>query len=335
MKVVFFEVEDWEKELLRPELLSGFEVEMTEHPLSAETTSMAINAEVVSTFINSPVGKEVIDRLPATKLIATRSTGFDHIDVKYANEKGIVVANVPAYGENTVAEQAFGLILTLSHKLYPSIQRTKHGHFYPDVSLQGFDLKGKTLGIIGTGRIGSYVAKMGWGFSMALLGYDIVKNPDLVEKYGLKYVDLDTLLASSDVITIHAPYLPSTHHMINRKNIGKIKKGAILINTARGAIVETEALVDALDSGILAGAGLDVLEEEGLIREDHPVLYRHLTQSQLKVALEDHILLEHEKVVVTPHNAFNTKEGVSRIINTTVQNIKGFAVGAPVNVVTI
>jgi D-lactate dehydrogenase len=308
---------------------------MIEHALSAETADRAKDAEVVSTFINSPVGKEVLDRLPNLRLIATRSTGFDHIDVKYANEKGITVANVPAYGENTVAEQAMGLILTLSRKLHESIRRTKHGHFYPDASLQGFDLKGKTLGVIGTGRIGSYVAKMGWGFSMNLLGYDIVQNPELVEKYGLRYVDLDALLSGSDVITIHAPYLPSTHHMINRKNIDKIKKGAILINTARGAIVETQALVDALDSGILAGAGLDVLEEEGLIREDHPVLYRHLTQEQLKVALEDHILLEHEKVVVTPHNAFNTKEGVQRIIDTTVKNIKVFSEGAPVNVVQI
>ena len=200
--------------------------------------------------------------------------------------------------------------------------------------MRGFDLKGKTLGIVGTGHIGLHVARIANGFEMNVLAFDVAENKKLAKKLEFKYVSLEDLLKNSDIITLHVPYNKNTHHLINSQNINLIKKGAYLINTARGGIIETNALVKALDSGILTGAGLDVLEEECFIKEERQLLTKQFPETcNIKTMLQNHVLMQRENVIITPHNAFNSKEALERILATTVENIKGFAGGKAVNMV--
>jgi D-lactate dehydrogenase len=321
MKVVYIAKEAWEEEYIKNKF-AGFELVA---PGDAE-------AEVLSVFVNHPVNAAELDAYPKLKLIATRSTGFDHIDLAEAKKRGIAVASVPSYGVNTVAEFAFALILALSRRVCEAAARVKGGSF-SQAGLTGFDLAGKTLGIIGCGRIGQHTARMARGFDMQVLVSDAHQDQTLAQEIGFTYVELPALLAQSDVISIHAPYLPATHHLINLQNISQIKKGAYLINTARGAVVETAALVAALEGGILAGAGLDVLEEEGDMQDEmHLLAHGHPKQEELEVILENHYLMSHPRVLVTPHVAFDTREAIERIINTTVGNIIAFAAGAPTNI---
>jgi D-lactate dehydrogenase len=191
--------------------------------------------------------------------------------------------------------------------------------------LQGFDLKGKTIGVVGLGNIGRHVARIANGFEMKVIAFDVFANKKLEKRLGVKFVGFDYLLANSDVITLHVPYNKQTHHLINKKNIGKIKRGAVLINTARGALIETSALLKALDSGILSAVGLDVLEEEMLIKEEKQLLSSKLPKKhRLEVVLQNHILLGKENVLITPHNAFNSIEAIERIAKTTMENIQKF-----------
>jgi len=279
------------------------------------------------------VNAQIIARLPKLKLITTRSTGFDHIDLKETSKKKIAVCNVPYYGENTVAEHTFALILALSRNVHKSYLRTLRNDFSID-GLQGFDLKDKTLGVIGGGNIGLHVIRIAKGFGMDVVVYDTHKNTFLAEVLGFKYVDdLDKLLGQSDIITLHLPENKHTHHLINRRNIHKIKKGAILINTARGGVVETEALIEALEKEILSGAGLDVLEGEELIKEEKQLLYEHKHPRKIGALIRDHILIDKDNVVFTPHIAFYSKEALQRIIETTGENILDFEKGEVKNVV--
>jgi D-lactate dehydrogenase len=273
-------------------------------------------------------------RFPSLKLIATRSTGYDHIDLAAAKARGISVANVPFYGENTVAEFAFALILSLSRRIPEAREHTTRGSFSP-TGLRGFDLAGKTLGVVGVGHIGAHMIRMAQGFDMKVVGFDPYPNAELAHTLNFTYASLTDLLAASDVITLHVPYNEHTHHLINKGNISAVKKGAYLINTARGAVVETEALVEALRSGTLAGAGLDVLEEEGDMADEMKLLTSpHPKEEELKIALENHYLITHPRVIVTPHCAFNTAEAVRRILDTTISNIDAFGKSAPTNLVS-
>lgn len=291
---------------------------------------------ILSTFIQSRVDKKVIDALPALRFITTRSTGFDHIDVEYARSKGIAVSNVPTYGENTVAEHTFALILSIARNLKKAHFKASEGDFSIK-ELMGFDLKGKTLGVVGTGHIGLRVIKMAVGFSMKVLAFDPHPNQFLAEALGFSFTDFEDLLKNSDIITLHAPYSKKTHHMINADNINLIKKGAILINTARGGLVDTLALTKALDAGTLSGAGLDVLESEEIILEDRQILMRkkkeYYNPEKLQLALRNALLLQRENVVFTPHIGFYSKEALQRILDVTVYNIKGYIGGNPVNTV--
>lgn len=279
----------------------------------------AANFDIAGVFMDSPVSAEVIAGLPELKFIATASTGFDHIDLAAAAARGIPVSSVPGYGENTVAEFSFALILALSRKIVEADMRVRDEHRFATDGLCGFDLEGKTLGVVGTGRIGKHVIRAGKGFGMNIVAYDVYHDDAFAGEMGFPYLALEDLLAQSDVVTIHTPYLPSTHHLINSGNIGRMKKGAYLINTARGAIVETAAVVGALKSGRLGGAGLDVLEEEVAMKE-----------GDMSVDAE---LIGMPNVIVTPHNAFNTNEAFLRILDTTIDNIVAFVNGAPANVV--
>ena len=282
-------------------------------------TGDAAKFDIAGVFMDSPVDATVIAALPELKFITTLSTGFDHIDLAAAAARGIPISSVPAYGENTVAEFAFALILALSRKIVPANERVREEKKFTTDGLTGFDLSGKTIGVVGTGRIGKHAVKMAKGFNMKVVAYDVFHDDAFAKEMDFPYLSLEDLLAQSDVITIHAPYLPSTHHLINANNVGLIKKGAILVNTARGAIVETPALISALKNGTLAGAGLDVLEEEAAMKA-----------GDMGVEAE---LIAMPNVVITPHNAFNTNEAFLRILDTTIDNIVAFVNGAPTNIV--
>jgi len=241
---------------------------------------------------------------------------------------------VPGYGDNTVAEFTFGLILNLTRKLYQSIDQIKETGSFSLTGLRGVDIKGKTIGIVGTGRIGREVVRIAKGFGMDILAYDPRPDAAFAQETRFSYVTLDELFSRSDIVSLHCPYNNDTHHLINKTNIGKIKKGAYLVNTARGPIVETEALVEALQKGILAGAGLDVLEEEGETKDELTILaLGHPQQEELKTMLENHILMRMPNVLVSPHNAFNSKEALERILTMTLSNIKSYLSGKPENVV--
>ena len=331
MKVAFFEVEDWERERLRRGL-PGDELVFYEKPLDETLAAQVADAEVVSVFIHSQVSRRIVEALPQLRLVATRSTGYDHVDIQACRERGILVANVPYYGENTVAEHTFGLILTLSHNILKAYLRTTRGDFSLR-GLEGFDLKGKTIGVVGAGSIGLHVIRIAKGFGMEALAYDVKQNRLIAEVLGFQYAPLDELLSRADVITLHAPYTPATHHLINRETLAKAKPGALLINTARGGLVDTDALLWALDEGIIGGAGLDVLEGEELIVEERQLLDQPQAEDKLRMLLRHHILLRRDNVVITPHTAFYSREALLRIVDTTIDNIRSFAAGSPQNLV--
>ncbi|GBD38801.1 D-lactate dehydrogenase [bacterium HR37] len=330
-KITFFEIQGWEKRYLKNRLKSCV-LEFSGERLSLENVKEAKDSDIISVFIYSKIDREVIKRLPKLKLIVTRSTGFDHIDIRECKRRGITVCNVPSYGENTVAEHTFALILALSRNVHKSYVRSLRKDFSTE-GLRGFDLKGKTIGVIGAGHIGLHVIRIAKGFGMDVLVYDIKQNPFLAEVLGFKYVSFEKLLRSSDIITLHVPYNRHTHHMINRDNIGIMKKGAILINTSRGGVVSTEALIEGLDKGILSGVGLDVIEGEELIKEEKQLLYDQKNIRILANLVRDHILLSRDNVVFTPHIAFYSKEALERILEITVENILAFLLDNPKNVV--
>lgn len=337
MKVFFFSIKPWEKEYLENKIKSQIlpiEAEYFENSLDKDTLLEDRNTEIISVFVGSQVDQSVINSFPNLKLITTRSTGYDHVDTEYAKTKNIPTAYVPAYGENTVAEFAFALILALSRKIYLSVDQIRESGSFAQDNLQGFDLKGKTLGVVGTGRIGKHLIKMAKGFDMNIVAYDPFPDENYKIEMGYQYLSLEELLKTSDVVSIHVPYMKETHHLLNSQNIPLMKKGALLINTARGPIVETESLVTALKSGQLGGAGLDVLEEENITSGEADFIKGgHPEEHNLKTVLANHVLIDMPNVLVTPHNAFNTKEALQRILDTTLENIRGIIDGNPKNLV--
>lgn len=332
LKIGFFEIEKWEIDYLKSNL-KKFDLIFFKEKLNFKNLKKIIEIDILSPFIYSKIDKKVIDSLKSLKYITTRSTGFDHIDVKYCKNKNVLVSNVPTYGENTVAEHTFALILALAKKLYLSISRTKEGNFSLK-NLRVFDLKGKTLGVIGVGNIGRNVIKIAKGFEMKILAYDIKKDKGFAKKFGFKYVPLNYLFKNSDIITLHVPYNKKTHHLINLKNLNFFKKGCYLINTSRGGVCDTTALLMGLKKKIFAGLGLDVLEEECSIKEEKELLTSTFRKTcDLKTILENHVLINQPNVIITPHNAFNSQEALIKILDTTIENIKNFAKGKPINLV--
>ncbi|MBI5306312.1 hydroxyacid dehydrogenase [Candidatus Wolfebacteria bacterium] len=324
MKIAFFEIEQWEAEYVK-EKLPQADFFFSLDKLSKDNLPREKNFDAISVFVGSEIKKEVIAEFPNLKLITTRSTGFDHLDLGEAKNRGIKTGYVPGYGDNTVAEFAFALILNLSRKIFEGYDRLKETGRFSYEGLQGFDLNGKTIGIVGVGRIGRFMIKIAKGFGMDIIAFDALPNENFAKELGFKYVSLNELLTTADVISLHVPYCESTRHLINSRNIGKIKKGALLINTARGAIIETEALIKALNDGILGGYGADVLEEEGVIKDERAfLLYGHPEEHNLKIVLADHVLIDMPNVIITPHNAFNTKEAIKRILDADIENIKSF-----------
>ncbi len=331
MNVAFFELEDWEKKFLE-EKLKDHTLRFESAPLTKDTTGLE-EIEILSVFIYSNVTKELIEKMPKLKMVVTRSTGFDHIDLAACKAKNIVVTNVPEYGTQTVAEHTFALLLALSRKIVPSVERTKKSDFTLD-GLRGFDLYKKTIGVVGVGNIGQAVIRIAKGFGMDVLAYARHPNIELAKKLGFMYVDLDHLYKVSDIITFHVPLTDETKHMINKDNLSKLKKGTVLLNTARGGILETEAVLMGLESGTIAAAGIDVLEEECYVREERQLLTEQfLKECDIKAQLLNHVLVTKENVLVTPHNAFNSSEALQRILDVTVENVVSFVQAKPINTV--
>ena len=331
MKIGFFELEPGEKELLI-KFFPRDQLFFQSEKLTPQNAAKFSSLEVVSVFIYSQLNEKALQKLPHLKLITTRSMGFDHIDLAACKKRTITVCNVPSYGENTVAEQAFALILALSRKIYASVERTKQTNFESE-GLRGFDLKGKTLGVLGTGNIGRHVVKIAHGLEMKILAYDVFPDKKFSREMNFKYVSLKELLKNSDVVTVHVPLNKHTFHLIDKEKISWMKKTALLINTARGGIVETDALVRALQQKKLGGAGLDVLEEECDIREEAHLARKGFPPScDMKVMLENHLLLKMPNVLITPHNAYNTVEAMRRIMQVTIENINNFKKGRKINV---
>ncbi len=332
MKIAFFEVADEEKTYFQ-EKLPNDDLIFLEEPLDEDFGLSLAEVEILSVFIYSKVTAKVLKKMPKLKLVITRSTGFDHIDLAYCKENKILVANVPLYGENTVAEHTFALILALSRKIVASNEHIRHNNDFSLEGLRGFDLEGKTIGIIGTGKIGAKVAKMANSFGMKIIAFDKFQNEDLIKKYKVEYLPLKKVLAESDVISLNMRHTAETHHMINAQTIESIKPGAILVNTARGGLIDTPCLLPALESGKLAGVGLDVLEEEGAVKEDIALSSRQFTRRSLMVGLANAMLTHKSNVIVTPHNAFNSVEAFRRIMDTTIDDILAFQKSEPINLV--
>ena len=324
MRIAFFEIEGWEEKFIR-ESFPKEDVFISKDKVTSLCLPHTTDFQILSVFVESRIDKIVLDCFPNLKCIATRSTGYDHIDVVEAKKRGITLLYVPGYGDNTVAEFTFGLILNLTRKIYRSIDQIKETGSFSLVGLRGVDLRDKTIGIVGTGRIGKEVAKIAKGFDMKILGYDPYPDKKFEKEVRLEYTSFDDILKRSDIVSFHCPYIKETHHLLNQDNINLIKRGAYLINTARGPIVETEALVTALQKGILGGAAIDVLEEEGETKDELTILAQgHPQEEELKIMLRNHILMKMPNVLITPHNAFNSKEALERILRTTIENIRGF-----------
>ncbi len=338
-KALAIETNPTEAEYLTQQL--GQEVALVNYPdlFGTLADDQLTDVAILIPFIHSHIGAPEMARMPALRLIATRSTGYDHIDLAAAAARGIVVANVPGYGENAVAEHTFALILTLSRKIDQAIARARAGDYTLE-GLRGFDLYGKTLGVIGAGAIGLHTIRIGKGFGMRVLAFDTHQSSLLAEVIGFSYVSLAQLLAESDIVTLHAPALPSTFHLINRETLSQMKRGALLINTARGTLVDTEAITWALDSGILGGAGLDALEGEEFLQREEELLAQagwpgaEGIETKLRLLLSNHRLQRHPNVVMTPHIAFNTDEALRRILDTTIANVQAYLQGTPTHVVS-
>jgi len=293
------------------------------------------DVEVLIPFIHSRIDRSMLEAMPQLKIIATRSTGYDHIDVAAAHERNVLIANVPGYGETAVAEFTFALLLSLSRKVHLAAPRTRVGDYTLE-GLRGFDLYGKTIGVIGAGAIGLRVVRIATGFGMHVLVFDEIqrkRNRLLAEVLGFNYVLLDELLARSDVVTLHAPALPSTHHMLNRDTLAKMKRGSYLINTARGSLVDTRALAWALDEHILAGVALDALEGEEFIEREEELLNQPGNEEKLRLLVNNNMLQRRPNVIITPHIAFNSAEALRRIQDTTIENIQCFIAGDPQNLI--
>ena len=317
MNVAFFDTKPYDKiGFDRYTAGTDIRIKYFETHLNQDTVSLAEGADCVCVFVNDVLNKSVIDKLyeMGVKMIALRCAGFNNVDTRACFGK-IHVFRVPAYSPYAVAEHAMALLLSLNRHIPRAYTRTKDFNFSLS-GLTGFDLHGKTVGVVGTGKIGKIFSDICKGFGMNILAYDKFPNPEL----DLQYVDLPELLEKSDVISLHCPLTDDTRHLINADSIEKIKPGAIIINTSRGGLIDTEALIDGMKRGRIYGAGLDVYEEEGdIFYED---LSGHVIQDDTLIRL-----IAMPNVIVTSHQAYLTKEALDNIAHTTVDNIQKFFAG--------
>jgi D-lactate dehydrogenase len=322
MRVAIFSAQRYERALLdEANVRHGHDLICFDTLLGPETTSLAAGFPAVSVFVNDVVDRSVLERLAdgGTKLVATRSTGFNHIDVPAAAELGIKVVRVTNYSPNSVAEFAVGLLLALNRKIPRAYNRTRDGNFSLD-GLMGFDLAGCTVAVIGTGKIGRIFARIMAGFGCNVIGFDVHHSPEF-EQIGGRYVDIERI-EDADVISLHCPLTPETYHIVNSQTLARIKRGALLINTSRGGLVDTEAAIEALRSGHLGGIALDVYEQEA------GLFFKDLSTT---IIPDDVIqrLVSFPNVIVTGHQAFFTREALGTILDTTLASVSDFAAGRP------
>jgi D-lactate dehydrogenase len=321
MKVLIYSIKGFELDNLLSANKMGHEVAYIADALGIDTASKALGFDVVVAFAGDDISTPVVAKLHdvGVKYIALRSAGFDNIDLVKARELGIKVAYVPEYSPYAIAEHAVALMLALNRKIVVADRQAKRNDFRVD-NLVGFDFHQKQVGIIGTGRTGGIAAGIMHGFGCHLLGYDIVENPELIQKFNLQYVDLATLCATAEIISIHTPLNTATKYLINREMINLMKPGVMLINTARGAVINTEHVLEALDNGKIGYLGLDVYEKEkGVFFYDHS---QHGIQDAILQKL-----INYPNVIITPHQAFATNEALGNIAETVFYNIDCWALG--------
>ena len=331
MKIVVFETEPWARTAW-DRMKRDHDVKLLEELLTSANAGEHPDVDVICADL-SRLDADTLDKFKNLKLIATRSTGVDKIDLEYCMANGIKVCNVPAYAEIAVAEHVFALLLSISRRLSEAAERTRKGNFSLD-GLMGFDLCGKILAIVGTGVIGRHVGKIAKGFGMEVVAFDMRQDEKWAAVHSVRYMPLKEALSMADIVTLHVPVTPETQHFINDDQFAIMKEGVVIINTARGELIDTQALVRALASGKVAAAGLDVLPEEQVflkgIEEPTTLFARGDKQETL---LANHALLRLPNVIVTPHCAFFTKEAAQRIMDVTIANIKAFIHGKPQNIV--
>lgn len=313
---------------------SKFKVLFFDEPIGKIPAYEYKSAEVISIYTTSHVDQTILSHMPKLRLIACRSTGFDNVDAKAAKKHNVTICNVPAYGQTTVAEYAIMLMLMMARKMPAVLSSVEDGQIEYK-KLTGFTLHGKTLGVVGTGKIGQAVIATARAIGMHIIAFDPFPNIEAARKLGFSYVKLPELLAGADIVTLHAPLTPENKHLISKKQLEQMKQRAILINTARGELVDTVALIEALRSKHIAGAALDVIEgertmdantEHDLLRADEKVLFE---------IAEIDLLSKMNNVILSPHNAFNSAEALHIIRKTTAENITGFLAGKPQNVVKV
>lgn len=323
MKLAVFGTRPYDRESLEEaNARHGHDLTFLEARLTQESRSLASEYEGVCVFVNDQVDATVIETLAAgsTRTIALRCAGYNNVDVAAANKRGISVVRVPAYSPHAVAEHTVALILALNRQIHRAYARVREGNFELN-GLMGFDLHGRTAGIVGTGKIGTIVARILNGFGCKLLAHDVVPNPEC-EAIGVRYVTAAELLRESDILTLHCPLLPDTYHLIDEEALKLVKSGAMLINTSRGALIDTRAVIAALKSGQLGYLGLDVYEEEA------DVFFRDLSNK----VIEDDVLarlLTFPNVLVTGHQAFFTRTAMQQIATTTLSNVSDIESGRP------
>lgn len=327
MKVAIFSTKSYDRQFLEAANLANLDqqhqLSFFEARLDHNTAPLAVGFPVVCGFVNDDFSAETLKLLAdqGTKLIALRCTGFNNVDLPAAANLGIKVVRVSAYSPYSVAEFAVGMILTLNRKFHKAYNRVREGNFALD-SLVGFDLHGRTIGIIGTGKIGLIFARILAGFGCQILGYDLYANPEFTEIPDARYVDLPELFANSDIISLHCPLTPENRYLINTSAINQMKSGVILINTSRGGLIDTQAVIIGLKSQIIGALGLDVYEQEG------ELFFEDLSS---KIIQDDTFerLLTFPNVMVTGHQAFFTEDALGAIAATTIASITSFANSQP------
>jgi D-lactate dehydrogenase len=324
MKISFFNAHRYEREAF--DLANsrfGHDIQYFEPRLTAQTASLAAGSRAVCSFVSDRVDRAALEELRSAgvELIALRCAGYNHVDLEAAAELGLPVVRVPEYSPYAVAEHAVALILSLDRKIYRAHARVREGNFALD-GLVGSDLHGKTVGVVGTGKIGSVFARIMHGFGCRILAYDLYPSEKLQGELGAQYVSLDELYAESDVISLNVPLTPDTHHIINADSLSRMKRGVMLINTGRGALIDTKALIAALKSGHVGAAGLDVYEEE------EGIFFADLSGE----VLQDDVLarlMTFPNVLITAHQGFLTREALANIASVTLGNVTAFEQGKP------
>ncbi|CAL1521570.1 2-hydroxyacid dehydrogenase [Chitinophaga sp. MM2321] len=321
MNILFFSAQSYDKAYFNTANQDGHHhFRFLEYPLNEDNTVLIKDEQAVCVFVNDKVNAAVIRQLKekGIRLIALRCAGFNNVDLKAAAAAGIKVVRVPAYSPHAVAEHAVALLLGLNRKIYKSYNRIRDGNFTLN-GLEGFDLYGKTIGVIGTGNIGAVFCHIMLGFGCKVLAYDIHNNEDLI-KAGVQYVAVGTILSSADVISLHCPLTAETKHLVNAHTIAEMKQGVTIINTSRGGLIDTKAVVEALKNGHIGALGIDVYEQE------EQLFFQNFSGS----IIQDDVLSRlttFPNVLVTAHQGFFTKEALTQIAVITLQNISDFEKG--------